>query len=77
MIFEDHEENGNVVSFAPIVPSWFWTMTMNKITPCLWFDDPQMLQDKDPQKRDRVMRALLKKVKLDIAALQRAYDGNV
>jgi predicted 3-demethylubiquinone-9 3-methyltransferase (glyoxalase superfamily) len=38
---------------------------------------PQMMQDKDAQKRDRVMRALLKMVKLDIAALQRAYDGNV
>lgn len=36
-----------------------------------------MMQDKDPQKRDRVMPALLKMVKLDIAALQRAYDGNV
>lgn len=36
---------------------------------------PQLLQDKDPKKRDRVMRALLKMIKLDIAALQRAHAG--
>jgi predicted 3-demethylubiquinone-9 3-methyltransferase (glyoxalase superfamily) len=34
-----------------------------------------MLQDKDAQKADRVMRAMLKMIKLDIAALQRAYEG--
>ena len=50
---------------------------MTKITPRPWFDDSQMLQDKDPQKCDRVMRALLKMVKLDMDPLQRAYDGNV
>jgi hypothetical protein len=32
------------------------------------------MKDKDPKKRDRVMRALLKMVKLDIAALQRAAN---
>jgi predicted 3-demethylubiquinone-9 3-methyltransferase (glyoxalase superfamily) len=35
----------------------------------------KMLQDKDPQKANRVMDAMLKMVKLDIAELQRAYDG--
>ena len=35
---------------------------------------PQLMQDKDPAKRNRVMKALLKMVKLDIAGLQRAYD---
>ena len=35
---------------------------------------PQLMQDKDPAKRNRVMKALLKMVKLDIARLQRAYD---
>ena len=32
-----------------------------------------MMQDKDPKKSERVMKALLQMVKLDIAALKRAY----
>jgi len=32
----------------------------------------QQLQDDDPQKRDRVMQAMMKMKKLDIAALQNA-----
>jgi predicted 3-demethylubiquinone-9 3-methyltransferase (glyoxalase superfamily) len=36
---------------------------------------PQLMQDKDPEKRNRVMKALLKMVKLDIAELQRAAGG--
>jgi predicted 3-demethylubiquinone-9 3-methyltransferase (glyoxalase superfamily) len=35
----------------------------------------KMLQDKDPQKAKRVMDAMLKMTKIDIAALQQAYDG--
>jgi predicted 3-demethylubiquinone-9 3-methyltransferase (glyoxalase superfamily) len=35
----------------------------------------EMLQDRDRQKSSRVMQAMMKMVKLDIAALQRAYDG--
>lgn len=35
----------------------------------------KLMSNPDPQKRDRVMQALLKMVKLDIAALQRACDG--
>jgi predicted 3-demethylubiquinone-9 3-methyltransferase (glyoxalase superfamily) len=34
-----------------------------------------MLGDKDPARSKRVMDALLQMVKLDIPALQRAYDG--
>ncbi len=34
-----------------------------------------MLNDKDPAKAKRVMDALLQMVKLDLPALQRAYDG--
>ena len=34
-----------------------------------------MLQDKDPEKSRRVMAAMLKMKKLDIATLQRAYEG--
>ena len=35
----------------------------------------EMLQDEDAEKSSRVMEAMLKMVKLDIAALQRAYKG--
>ena len=34
----------------------------------------QMLEDKDPQKSQNVMRAMLQMTKIDIAALRRAYD---
>ena len=35
----------------------------------------KLMQDKDPGKSNRVMEALLKMKKIDIATLQRAYDG--
>jgi predicted 3-demethylubiquinone-9 3-methyltransferase (glyoxalase superfamily) len=35
----------------------------------------KLMQDKDPQRSNRVMEALLKMKKIDIATLQRAYDG--
>jgi prepilin-type processing-associated H-X9-DG protein len=35
----------------------------------------KLLQDKDTVRSQRVMRAMMQMVKLDIAALQRAYDG--
>jgi predicted 3-demethylubiquinone-9 3-methyltransferase (glyoxalase superfamily) len=35
----------------------------------------EMLQSKDPEKSKRAMAAMLKMRKLDIAALQQAYDG--
>ena len=35
----------------------------------------QLLGDKDPQKSKRAMEAMVKMTKLDIAALQRAYEG--
>jgi predicted 3-demethylubiquinone-9 3-methyltransferase (glyoxalase superfamily) len=35
----------------------------------------QMLQDKDPEKANRAMEAMLKMNKLDIAALKRAHEG--
>jgi predicted 3-demethylubiquinone-9 3-methyltransferase (glyoxalase superfamily) len=34
----------------------------------------EMLQDKDPKKSQRVMQAMLKMDKIDIAGLRRAYD---
>ena len=35
----------------------------------------EMMRDKDPEKSKRVMNAMLKMEKLDIAAFKRAYDG--
>jgi len=35
----------------------------------------EMLQDKDAQKATRAMQAMMKMVKLDIAELQRAFEG--
>jgi len=35
----------------------------------------EMLQDKDPEKAKRVMQAMLQMSKIDIPALQHAYDG--
>jgi predicted 3-demethylubiquinone-9 3-methyltransferase (glyoxalase superfamily) len=34
-----------------------------------------MLGDKDPQKANRVMQAMLKMNKIDIKKLKQAYDG--
>jgi predicted 3-demethylubiquinone-9 3-methyltransferase (glyoxalase superfamily) len=38
---------------------------------------PKMLQDKDPKKSQRVMKALLQMKKLDIKRLKQAYEGEV
>jgi len=35
----------------------------------------KLLGDKDPQKANRVMNAMLQMKKLDIKGLQQAYDG--
>lgn len=35
----------------------------------------ELMGDKDPEKAGRVMQAMLKMVKIDIAGLQKAYDG--
>jgi predicted 3-demethylubiquinone-9 3-methyltransferase (glyoxalase superfamily) len=35
----------------------------------------ELLRDKDPQKSQRVMRAMMKMDKIDIKALKEAYDG--
>jgi predicted 3-demethylubiquinone-9 3-methyltransferase (glyoxalase superfamily) len=35
---------------------------------------PRMLQDKDPKKSQRVMKAMLQMKKLDVDALKQAYD---
>jgi predicted 3-demethylubiquinone-9 3-methyltransferase (glyoxalase superfamily) len=35
----------------------------------------EMIKDKDPQKAQRVMAAMLKMRKIDIATIERAYQG--
>jgi predicted 3-demethylubiquinone-9 3-methyltransferase (glyoxalase superfamily) len=35
----------------------------------------ELMQDKDPRKADRVIKAMLKMIKIDIAGLKRAYEG--
>ena len=37
---------------------------------------PELMQDKDKQKRERVMQAILKMVKLDVGELKRAAKGS-
>ena len=57
--------------------------------PCGWLKDRfgvswqiipaalgQMLGDKDPQKSQRAMQAMLKMTKIDIAALRQAFEGH-
>jgi predicted 3-demethylubiquinone-9 3-methyltransferase (glyoxalase superfamily) len=35
----------------------------------------ELLGDKDPQKSQRVMKAMMKMIKIDVEGLQRAYEG--
>jgi predicted 3-demethylubiquinone-9 3-methyltransferase (glyoxalase superfamily) len=35
----------------------------------------EMLGDKDPQKSQRVMKAMMKMIKIDVEELRRAYEG--
>ena len=69
---------------------WYWnklTEGGGEESQCGWLKDKfglswqvnpkilgQMLSDPDPQKAKRVMEAMLKMKKIDIAALQKAYD---
>jgi predicted 3-demethylubiquinone-9 3-methyltransferase (glyoxalase superfamily) len=48
-------------------------MTPQRITPCLWFDN----QAEEVAKfyKDRVLAAMLKMKKLDLAALKQAFAG--
>jgi predicted 3-demethylubiquinone-9 3-methyltransferase (glyoxalase superfamily) len=68
----------------------FWERLSSdpKVEQCGWLRDKfgiswqivptvlgEMLQDADPARAARVMQAMLQMTKLDIATLQRAYDG--
>ena len=37
----------------------------------------RMINDKDPEKAEKVMQAMMQMVKIDVAGLQAAYDGTV
>jgi predicted 3-demethylubiquinone-9 3-methyltransferase (glyoxalase superfamily) len=70
---------------------YFWnklTVDGGQESQCAWLKDKyglswqivprvliEMIGDKDPQKAQRVMEAMLQMKKIDIATLQRAYDG--
>ncbi|MEJ8848269.1 VOC family protein [Variovorax rhizosphaerae] len=67
---------------------WHRLLEGGKPSQCGWLDDKfgvswqivpkalgQMLEDKDPRKANAVMTAMLKMVKLDVAALKSAYDS--
>jgi predicted 3-demethylubiquinone-9 3-methyltransferase (glyoxalase superfamily) len=45
----------------------------DQIVPQVFFD---MMMDEDPQKSKRVMEAMMQLVKLDVARLEAAYEGN-
>ena len=72
---------------AEIDDLWEKLSAGGQIQQCGWLQDKygvswqivpsvlgEMLQDKDPQKANRVMQAMLKMKKLDIAQLKQAYD---
>src|SRR6266404_507330 len=70
---------------------YFWEQLLEgggKESQCGWLKDkyglswqvtptilPELLQNKDPEKANRVMQAMLKMVKIDIETLKRAAEG--
>jgi predicted 3-demethylubiquinone-9 3-methyltransferase (glyoxalase superfamily) len=78
----------NCETQAEIEEFWEKLSAGGKTVQCGWLKDkyglswqivptalPRMLTDKDPEKSKRVFNAMMKMVKIDIAALQRAYDA--
>ena len=77
----------NVESQAELDEYWNRLLRGGQPSQCGWLKDKfglswqivptvvaEMMQDKDPARSNRVMQAVLKMVKLDIAALKQAYD---
>jgi predicted 3-demethylubiquinone-9 3-methyltransferase (glyoxalase superfamily) len=77
----------NCESQAEVDELWSKLSAGGKEVQCGWLQDKygvswqiipvqlgRMLKDKDPAKSQRVMQAMLKMVKIDVAGLQRAYD---
>jgi predicted 3-demethylubiquinone-9 3-methyltransferase (glyoxalase superfamily) len=78
----------NCETQAEVDEFWEKLSAGGKTVQCGWLKDkyglswqivptalPQMLTDKDAEKSKRVFNAMMKMVKIDIAALQRAYDA--
>jgi predicted 3-demethylubiquinone-9 3-methyltransferase (glyoxalase superfamily) len=78
----------NCETQAEVDEFWEQLSAGGKTVQCGWLKDnyglswqivptalPRMLTDKDPEKSTRVFNAMMKMVKIDIAALQRAYDA--
>jgi len=78
----------NCETQAEVDEFWEQLSAGGKTVQCGWLKDnyglswqivptalPRMLMDKDPEKSKRVFNAMMKMVKIDIAALQRAYDA--
>jgi predicted 3-demethylubiquinone-9 3-methyltransferase (glyoxalase superfamily) len=78
----------NCETQAEVDEFWEQLSAGGKTVQCGWLKDnyglswqivptalPRMLTDKDPEKSKRVFNAMMKMVKIDIAALQRAYDA--
>ena len=70
---------------------YFWEKLLEggKESACGWLKDkyglswqitptilPELLQDKDPEKANRVMQAMMKMIKIDIETLKRAAEGD-
>ena len=75
-------------SQAEVDELWDKLSAGGKTSQCGWLKDkfglswqivparvPELLQDPDPAKSTRVMEAMLKMTKIDIARLEAAYDG--
>ncbi len=69
---------------------WYWDRLLEggEAEQCGWLRDKfgvswqivpsilaELMQDKDPERSKRVMKAMLKMIKLDIGLLQKAYQG--
>ena len=78
----------NVASQGELDAIWSKLLQGGQEVQCGWLKDKfglswqivptrlgELMQDKDPARSDRVMKAMLGMVKLDIAGLERAYDG--
>ena len=78
----------NCATQAEVDDYWSKLSAGGQEVPCGWLKDrfglswqvvptilPEMLQDRNPEKAKRVMAAMLKMKKLDVATLKKAYEG--
>jgi predicted 3-demethylubiquinone-9 3-methyltransferase (glyoxalase superfamily) len=78
----------NCETQAEVDELWGKLLAGGKAMQCGWLTDKfgiswqiipkalgELLGDKDPQKSQRVMKAMMKMIKIDVAELERAYEG--